>query len=542
NSIEALAIFQKKGFKIPFILVTAAMSDEFAVSALHNGANDYILKDRLNRLPVAIINALEKFRLERERAFFVNELVKKEKRYRALVENSTDAVVIFDKNGLLTYASPAVEYVLGYTEEEAMQIPILSLAHTNDVSALTQVMQKALANPGIPIQGHTCQLRHKDGSWRWIEATVTNMLHDPAINGIIDNFRDVTLKREAELLTKASEEKYRAFFENSTDGILLTITDGQVLEANPAACEMFGMSEEEICNAGRLGLADQSDPKLNQGLKERGRTGKAKGEITLIRKNGERFPGELSSVVYINNKGEQRTSIIVRDISQRKIAEEKIIHLNRLYFFISQINQTIVHSSNEETVFKEACRIAIEIGGFKAAWIGILDKKTNKISLREGFGIPADDLINYSSVTYKNERAYGHILKTGSYYVCNNISAELDSEYWKSFAAKRGFASYIVLPLKKFSRIIGTFTLYADELNTFTTQEIALLQEATGDISFAMDIFEKQRQKLLADKEIKHKELRLNQAQALAHMGSWELDLSTGVSVWSEEQLRIYGL
>jgi PAS domain S-box-containing protein len=542
DSIEALTIFQRKSIKVPFILVTAAMSDEFAVSTINKGADDYILKDRLNRLPIAIVNAVEKFRLKKDREFFIDELVKKEKRYRAIVESSTDAVVIFDRNGKPTYATPSVESILGYTDKEVMQMNIFSLAHPNDLDDIAEVMKKALANPGTPIQGHTAQLLHKDGSFRWIEATITNMLHDSAINGIIDNFRDITERKEAELSIKESEEKYRSFFENSMDGILLTVSDGVVLAANPAACAIFGMSEAEICAAGRFGLVDKSDPRVAAGIEERQNAGKAKIEVTLIRKNGEYFPGELSSVIYTTSMGELRSLMIVRDISERKFAEVKIIQLNRLYSFISQINQTIVHSNDEETVFKEACRIAIEIGGFKAAWIGMLDKENNKVSLRESFGILHEDLIYYKNIPYKTDGPFGYILESGSYYYCNNIEENFQSEYWKVFAKERGVKSYIILPLKKSNEVIGCFILSGSELNIFTTQEIALLEEATGDISFAMDVLEKQRQKLIADEVIKHKESRLNQAQALAHVGSWELDFSTGIAIWSEEQLRIFGI
>ena len=84
NSHEALDIFHETGLKIPFILITAAMSDEFAVDIIKRGADDYILKDRLNRLPIAIHNALEKFRQEKERQIFFDELTKKEKAFSCI--------------------------------------------------------------------------------------------------------------------------------------------------------------------------------------------------------------------------------------------------------------------------------------------------------------------------------------------------------------------------------------------------------------------------------------------------------------------------
>ena len=112
----------------------------------------------------------------------------------------------------------------------------------------------------------------------------------------------------------------------------------------------------------------------------------------------------------------------------------------------------------------------------------------------------------------------------------------------ETLAANRKYGSCIVLPLKKSGIIIGTFNLYATELNFFTSEEIKLLVEATDDISFALDVFEKQKQKVLAEELAKHKELHLNQAQAIAHLGSWELNFASGILTWSEEALRIHGL
>ncbi|MBQ0768554.1 MAG: PAS domain S-box protein [Bizionia sp.] len=121
------------------------------------------------------------------------------------------------------------------------------------------------------------------------------------------------------------KEKYHSLFKNSIDGILLTAINGDILDANPAACTIFEMTEEEICEAGIFGLVDNTDPRFTAALKERERTGKVKAEITLIRRNGIEFEGEITSVVYSNTNGEQRTSMIVRDISERKRTEKRLL-------------------------------------------------------------------------------------------------------------------------------------------------------------------------------------------------------------------------
>lgn len=118
-----------------------------------------------------------------------------------------------------------------------------------------------------------------------------------------------------------SDSRYRCLFEHSQDAIFLTVPDGSIRAANAAACRMFGMTEEELCLAGREKLIDTSDPHYSTGLKERERTGKVRCELRFIRKNGEHFHAEVSSVIL---EGREEAFVIVRDISERKRDEQAV--------------------------------------------------------------------------------------------------------------------------------------------------------------------------------------------------------------------------
>jgi PAS domain S-box-containing protein len=130
-------------------------------------------------------------------------------------------------------------------------------------------------------------------------------------------------RRKVEKLLRESEATYRSIFENSLDAILLTAPDGRIFSANPAACQMYGRTEEEICKVGRESLVDLQDPHLAELLKRRALTGKASGEFYQYRKDGTRFPTEVSSAVFEIGEG-KRTSMIIRDITMRKRIEEEL--------------------------------------------------------------------------------------------------------------------------------------------------------------------------------------------------------------------------
>ncbi|MDD3873613.1 MAG: PAS domain S-box protein [Methanosarcina sp.] len=123
---------------------------------------------------------------------------------------------------------------------------------------------------------------------------------------------------------RESEEKYRVFFENSIDAIILALLDGTIYAANPSACKIFGMTEEEIIKAGRNGLVDAQDPGLELHLEERARTGKFKGEINFRRKDGTIFPGEVSTGIFKDKNGFFKAYAIIRDITKRKTAEDAL--------------------------------------------------------------------------------------------------------------------------------------------------------------------------------------------------------------------------
>lgn len=120
-----------------------------------------------------------------------------------------------------------------------------------------------------------------------------------------------------------SNELYRLLFENGLDGLLLTSPNGSILDANPAACRILGRTREEIIAAGRSGVMDTFNPRLAEMVDERDRTGRTHGELTATRKDGSIFPVEVSSVVFRDQDGEVRTCTMMRDISERRAAEQE---------------------------------------------------------------------------------------------------------------------------------------------------------------------------------------------------------------------------
>ena len=153
------------------------------------------------------------------------------------------------------------------------------------------------------VANHQFALIKREGKWERIESSCQK------------NSKEC---KQTEKTLQESKDSYKKIFDNSLDGIFITIPDGTILAANPAACQMFGMTEEEIIQAGRNGTVDTSDPRLKYVLKERARTGRFKGELNHRRKDGTIFPCEISSAFFKDKNGLVKGVIIIRDITERK--------------------------------------------------------------------------------------------------------------------------------------------------------------------------------------------------------------------------------
>ncbi|MBI3406379.1 MAG: PAS domain S-box protein, partial [Acidobacteria bacterium] len=182
--------------------------------------------------------------IERKRAEEADR--RNEERFRALVEHSSDVVALISREGKFIYCSRAVERVMGYTPEDRIGKSGFDNVHPDDLPGIRASFMQCLQQPGIPIPGEY-RARHNNGSWRYLEGVSVNRLEDPAVGAIVLNYRDVTGRKNAEQAIRASEERYRIFFESNPHPMWVYDSDSQIILAvNESAIEHYGYSRSEF--------------------------------------------------------------------------------------------------------------------------------------------------------------------------------------------------------------------------------------------------------------------------------------------------------
>ena len=232
--------------------------------------------------------------------------------------------------GLYT-ASPIVHDILGL-DLDIGSVTIAqyqALLHPDD-RALVNEHRQRLFDGGQPLR-LKYRIVRPDGEIRWIDGfgfVEKDQYGKPlAYSGAI---QDITERMISEEGARDTEKRFQLLFENSLDGVLQTAPDGTILSANAAACEIFGWTEEQLRQRGRDGVVLKSDPRLARMLEERSRTGKARGQLSMIRADGTIFEAELTSSAYADERGNVFTSLVMRDITDRIKTEQ---HIHRLAFF-----------------------------------------------------------------------------------------------------------------------------------------------------------------------------------------------------------------
>ncbi|MGH7947728.1 MAG: PAS domain S-box protein, partial [Candidatus Binataceae bacterium] len=419
------------------------------------------------------------------------------RRFRLALDNSADMILLVDRAAMrFIDANSTACRLLGYTREELVEMRLEDLLPMSRAE-LEAAYDRQIADPSVPA-GLTSYYRCKDGSHLAFESKRQVLRSgDNWLISIVS--RDIRERIAAEHALRESENLKSAVLESSLDSIITMDDQGKILDFNSAAETVFGLARGQALGKA---VADLIIPPRLREAHERGlahyrATGEGavlgkRIEIEAMRADGTEFPVELA-ITPIKSGSTTLFTAFIRDISVRKEAEEKIKRLSRVHAMLSAVNSAIVRIGDRVELFRETCRIAVSEGGFVVARVIELDQN-GKASVAAGTdSIPRAFQEVLDDFNRDPENAQGLLalaLRDGKSIVCNDVASD-PRVYHRAALAKEGIYAIALLPMIVEKRVAGVIILRAREAGMFDEQETKLLNELTGDISFALQHIEK---------------------------------------------------
>lgn len=252
-------------------------------------------------------------------------------------------------------------------------------------------------------------------------------------------------------------------------------------------------------------------------LQEAQQNGYSQGQqIELALPDGPRW-FELSVARKASNAGSAPTFIVLsRDVTERKSAKQKIERLSRLYSALSQCNQAIVRCNSEAELFPILCRDVVNFGGMKMAWIGVLDPADQLIKPVASFGSGTDYLtsiaLSVDPASPQGQGPSGIALREDKPFWCQDFQNDPATRRWRQPGAQFGWGASAAVPLHRKGQTIGLLTVYSGVKNAFDDDAQQLLLEMAMDISFALDRFVDEAQRIATLGALRDSEERYRKA------------------------------
>ncbi|MDO8774948.1 MAG: diguanylate cyclase, partial [Burkholderiaceae bacterium] len=341
---------------------------------------------------------------------------------------------------------------------------------------------------------------HAPTERRWFLMVATS-LPGPHPNGIVVMHLNITQRKLVEQDLRESERRFTAMLENVQLVSVMLDRDARITYCNDYLLRLCGWSLPEVIGRHWFELFVPPEANVTREafvdlLANLPATWHHENEI--LTRSGQRRLIRWSNSVLRSGAGEViGTASIGEDISERRKAEARIVYLNRVHAMLSGINTLIVRVRDRDELFREACRIAVEAGGFRMVWIGGIDQSTNKIVPLASAGVDAEMLSTIKERFSLNEDLpFGNTMTAQAIRdktaVVSNDSQNDSRLVFPVQHAQAGIRSFAILPVLIADQVVGVFALYASEVNFFQDEELKLIHELAGDIAFAMDHIDKQ--------------------------------------------------
>lgn len=321
--------------------------------------------------------------------------------------------------------------------------------------------------------------------------------------------QDQLKSREEEL--RRSEERFRTFADSTYDWETWRAPDGRYLYVSPSCERITGYGREEFVAdpslVARIVHPDDQAAAAKHFLEDFGSQEVIHLDFRIITKAGEeRFISHYCQGVFGKNGEWLGRRASNRDISIRKRAEIELRRVNRALKVLGESSQAMARATEERGFLAEVSRMLVAVGGYRLAWIGFAQEDERKSVVpvaQAGFEEGYLDAIEITwAETQRGRGPTGKAIRTGRPAICKNILRDPQFVPWREEAVRRGYGSSIALPIRMSGKVVGALNIYAKEPDAFDAEEVNLLEELAGDLSYGLTALRDKSEKEQAEEAL----------------------------------------
>ena len=351
-----------------------------------------------------------------------------------------------------------------------------------------------------------------DGTLRWVlgrgEFDVAGSGAPVRMRGVV---QDITARRAGDALARENEERFREAQRDAGIGSWRYLPDGtliwseQMYELLPVPRDVPLAYQRVVDVMHPDDRGDGTGTWFAHALQSGARDYRA--DFRVVWPDGRVRMMHSRGTIHRDASGQLIEAIgTVQDVTERRLAEARFRQLNRLYAMLGGISEALVREKDPEAALDAACRITVNTGGFRMAWIGMVDAG-GRLQVRAYTGGDEGALSIIHTLIREAPpagcRFTADAVRLGQHAICNNIASDPETTAWRDEALRRQYRSMAALPLMRDGRPIGVFNLYAGEPDVFDEQEVRLLDDVATDISFALEVLRRDVERRQAEERFR---------------------------------------
>jgi PAS domain S-box-containing protein len=483
SGMRAFQLMQEHGLEIPFIIVSGSIGEETAVAAMHVGVDDYLLKDRLQRLGQAIRNALKQKQMRQERQQAEAALATSEAELRALFDAMHDLVLVLDREGIYRKVAPTRHALLYKPAQELLGKSLKEVFPPEEADRFTQVIQIVLKTQRT--QTIEYQLVIQD-SPVWFETSISPLNAD----SVAWVARDVTERKITEAVLNLQSSALNA----AANAIVITGRDGTIEWVNPAFTILTGYEFNEALgkNPSQLVKSGLHEPAFYQRMWETILSGQVwRGEMINRRKDGQLYTEELTITPLLASDGEITQFIAIKqDITQRKQAEESLQHKSRVQEWLAAFGRALSTSLDLDDIYRAVASRLQQMVDCPNIGITLIDPKKEVL---EAAFISSDgvllDLHLFPPVKYKEQPSPGpraRAILEKLPVIANDLETTRKITGGLLVGSRREPQSALYLPMVVEGQPIGLLELQSYQPQAYTHEQVEWLSLAAHQLGLTI--------------------------------------------------------